>query len=259
MTPHKPILISTDLVLATLDGSKTMTRRTKGLEYINECPERWKYIGNGGQFNEKFFFEIESGKHGFYCPYGKVGDLLWVKENHFAFGIWKVHGMTKTGKLKYALDIQDDDSIAFEEKIYSEKLKETFHLEVKPNNYRLGAAWFKRSSLFLSKKRARIWLKIEEIRVEPLQNISESDILNEGVRIPVSNKGTGNNKVVLELTPDINKALHFLNKDKTPTQYDLLFAFWAELWCKINGRGSWDANPWVWVIKFSRTEKPSDV
>lgn len=36
----------------------------------------------------------------------------------------------------------------------------------------------------------------------------------------------------------------------------IMFAHWAELWCSVNGRASWDANPWVRVYTFARTTKP---
>ena len=52
------------MVKAILDGNKTETRRTRGLELINLNPDKWsiseiKYIGK--------------------CPYGQQGDVLWVR------------------------------------------------------------------------------------------------------------------------------------------------------------------------------------
>ena len=67
---------------------------------------------------------------------------------------------------------------------------------------------------------SRITLEITEVRVERLQDISEDDARAEGVEY-----------------------------EDCWTTYRQAF---EGLWCKINGSGSWDANPWVWVIEFRR-------
>lgn len=161
--------------------------------------------------------------------FGKPGDVLWVRET------WAVAG----ARIRYKADANWTD----EEK----DLGET-------------AQW--KPSIHMPKSACRIFLQVKSVRVERLQDISEKDILSEGVRVPVSNKSTENNRVVFELGVK-NKAIDFLPKGTMsgivkPTSKDFLFAFWAELWCNINGRESWEENPWVWVVEFERIEKPEN-
>jgi hypothetical protein len=82
-----------------------------------------------------------------------------------------------------------------------------------------------KSPLFMPRSRSRILLEITSVRVERLQDISEEDARAEGVTLP----------------------------ERTCTMYD---GMWRDgyrvLWESINGDGSWDANPWVWVISFKQ-------
>ena len=74
---EKPILFSTPMVKAILDGKKTMTRRV----IKPQPPEIWDRARH--LTNDQWVFENSSDNdfHGFKkCPYGQVGDRLWVKE-----------------------------------------------------------------------------------------------------------------------------------------------------------------------------------
>ncbi|MDO9227133.1 MAG: hypothetical protein Q8M09_12390 [Pseudomonadota bacterium] len=82
-----------------------------------------------------------------------------------------------------------------------------------------------RPSIHMPRARSRITLEIVGVRVERLQDISEADAIAEGV------------------TPSIVGG--YLDH----LQYR---AGYQTLWESINGAGSWDANPWVWVIEFRR-------
>lgn len=88
--------------------------------------------------------------------------------------------------------------------------------------------WHKRrSSIHMPRWASRITLEIVKVRVERVQQISEEDACAEGV---------------LRTT------------DATTTQYAKSLGshrdIFHDLWDSINGKGSWDANPWVWVIEF---------
>lgn len=89
------------------------------------------------------------------------------------------------------------------------------------------AWWYSRStcpSIHMPRVFSRITLDITEVRVERLQDISRGDAMEEGCPFP--NMAAG---------PD-------------PRQW------YAELWDSINGPGSWEVNPWVWVVAFKRVE-----
>lgn len=82
---------------------------------------------------------------------------------------------------------------------------------------------------------SRITLEIVSVRVERLQEISEEDALAEGVAT-----------VVRESLPQIQQCGEYDVIDADPVEV------YRDLWDQIHGPGSWDANPWVWVIKFKR-------
>jgi len=122
------------------------------------------------------------------CPYGTIGDRLYIKET------WR------PCEAPYCNDSQCVEWLA------SERCK----------NGRLATlnrkGW--KSSMFMPKSLARIWLEITGIRAEWLQDISESDAVAEGV--------------------------------KDVAEYKVE-------WDTINGKKHpWSSNPWVWVIEFRK-------
>lgn len=84
-----------------------------------------------------------------------------------------------------------------------------------------GLKW--RPSIHMPRAASRITLEITDVRVERLQDISEADAIAEGVD---AGKYSG------------------LERAAART--------YSDLWESINGAGSWDANPWVWVVSFKR-------
>lgn len=152
------------------------------------------------------------------CPY-EVGDVLWVRETFYQTTAPELNG-------------------AF---YYKASIAEGWNLKWKP-------------SIFMPKQACRIFLKIKSIRVERLQDISEDDCKNEGVKLNISQNG----QILFELGSE-NNALSFLDNDSKKWNFPAIWkAHWAELWCKINGRDSWNHNPFVWVYEFEQIEKPLD-
>ncbi|MED9905265.1 MAG: hypothetical protein UFG06_13930 [Lachnospiraceae bacterium] len=97
-------------------------------------------------------------------------------------------------------------------------------------------SWVKRPSIRMPKEAARIWLKVTDVRVERLQDISGGEILKEG----------------------IEKSLLFDGAVKNA--FDKFKELWNSTIKKSDiDRYGWDANPWVWVIEFERCEKPEGV
>jgi hypothetical protein len=91
-------------------------------------------------------------------------------------------------------------------------------------------------SIHMPFKAARIFLRIKSVRVEQLQDITEVDAIAEGIQI---------------LEPD---EAYFDYKEEAGS-YATARGSFTSLWEKINGESSWNANPWVWVIKFERISK----
>lgn len=91
-----------------------------------------------------------------------------------------------------------------------------------------GYRW--RPSIHMPRWASRITLEVVSVRVERLQDISEADAIAEGTQEP-------------SLVPITGARLSER-------------AVYAALWESINGPGSWDANPWVWVVEFKRVTPP---
>jgi hypothetical protein len=131
---ERPILMATESVKAILEGRKTMTRRLcKGARELS-CVLDWP---------------IES------CPYGQVGDRLWVRETWCA-------GCATEVERSACYKVLDDGRLPK----FFPFCKESI---VKP-------------SIFMPRWASRITLGITEIRVERLQEISDADCEAEGVR-----------------------------------------------------------------------------
>ena len=86
-------------------------------------------------------------------------------------------------------------------------------------------------SIFMPKHASRITLEVIGLRAERLQDISEADAIAEGITMCESGYFWWN-----------------VDKQKNPSRNAI--GAYRDLWQSINGAGSWDANPWVWVIEF---------
>lgn len=215
-----PILFSTPMVQAILSGRKTQTRRTKGLFLINEEPDIYAYKEPLEQDNNIHVFArmfrgswVET-MH-IKCPYGQPGDVLWVRET------WNT--------LTSYVETPDYSVISVRDFVY------------KADDDRFDK-W--KPSIFMPKEACRIRLLVEDVRVERLQDITEEDAIAEGIE----REGDGF-KAYRKIHSGPHKGeLHPWNcipNGHARTSYE-------ELWESINGKGSWDKNPWVWVIKFKR-------
>lgn len=211
MRKIKPILFSTPMVQAILEGEKMMTRRLKGLEEINANPQLWQIhhsVWKSTEGNMGVLFQIQSGKSENRCCLAKMpyikGDILWVRET------WNHWGATEYPFVYKATDLKS-----------------------------CGHTW--KPSIHMPYEAARIFLKVTDVRVERLQDISEEDAIAEGVE----NYDDG----------------YFKWYGKPPKGYAVASAKGAinsfySLWISINGEQSWNDNPWVWVYTFEKTEKP---
>lgn len=222
-----PILFSTPMVQAILDGRKTQTRRI-----LNPQPsDSWmdnvrKITPNGRMFDRNGqIFWISDGADGEIKPKAKPGHLLWVRETHIE---------TPGGKFHYKADISDEKDS--NRKGYID----------------IGESWAKwKPSIHMRKGGARIWLRVTDVRVERLNEISEEDAFDEGCEERYHRcSGMG----YYEAGGDTHEC-KCMAWDREPVVMG-----YADLWESINGEGSWALNPWVWVYTFevvSKTGKPS--
>ena len=151
-TQYKPILFSTEMVQAILEGRKKLTRRTQGLEIINKNPDDWFLDGLKilGRF---IFHNLKSKEEIQIKPKFEIGDILWVRET------WQTtwNENKKSWDTIYKADGGywiDDDGI----------------MKWKP-------------SIYMPKEAARIFLEVSNVRVERLKDISEEDAIEEGIEI----------------------------------------------------------------------------
>lgn len=210
-----PIQFQTDMARAVIALTKTESRRTRNLKEINKDPDAWKYKGfltYSGRPEALFIKKAERGTLAIPCPYGQPGDVLWVRETFN----------------------RDYPTKQFYFKASWETLPEW--LKEAANEHGFGALEWK-PSIHMPKAAARIWLHVEEIKVERLMQITSEDAVKEGA--------VG----FTERTyPDL-----IATDMPTPKQE------FIRLWQHINGDGSFTQNPWVWVVKFkvlSTTGKP---
>ena len=184
---ERPILFSGPMVRAILEGRKTQTRRTYKLQKEMEWYQDLGGETEGWYTNGIGWWNVEEEV----CPYGKVGERLWVREAFCA---------------------------SFKPMIYQADAKhKTYGGE--PIKYK--------PSIHMPRRMSRIDLEITGVRVERLNEISEEDCYAEGIR-KIGDGGAG----------ELDGAR------STPRQ------LYSDLWVKINGPGSWAANPWVWVVEF---------
>ena len=226
---ERPILFYGPMVRAILDGRKTQTRRVvktcRQFAEWDSSPEGAYDVamadnGSGAHF-------LVAGDHGYTnlvpCPYGQPGDRLWVREE---FNIGRA--------LHNCEGVADDEELWIGRMPKDDPRKQAFMSAWQICYAADGCDGKMRPSIHMPRWASRLTLEITGARVERLQAISEADAIAEGVTA-VSSGG-----VTLFATTGVNCSA----KDA-----------YAALWESINGPGSWDANPWVWVVEFRRVGK----
>lgn len=219
---HVPILFSGPMVQAILGGSKTQTRRI-----IKPQPNNQLFDVKMGYWSEEpsnLRFPYTRGK-------AKKDDILWVRETWQHTKILNLHWSDENYGFVYRAD--DDPWDSFD-----------------------GWSW--KPSIFMPKEACRLFLKVTNVRVERLHDITVKEIKNEGVKISFTSDGN----VLYNLTKK-HSEISFLNtwgfnQDNKPTEKDIWLAHWASLWSAVNGLESWESNPWVWVYDFEIADEPKD-
>ena len=198
----KPILFNTEMVRAILDGRKTCTRR------VIELPENMDGVpvGKSGDSSNPLGFMYPGGiKRPPYQP----GDILYVRETWCALPVNEAGHMRGHSIYYYRADG-----------------------DLRPEGWR--GKW--RPSIHMPKEAARIWLKVTNVRVERLQEITIDGIRNEGISSMAVHAG----------------------------DMEIALKEWKNLWnstiknTDLDSYG-WEANPYVFVIEFIRIDKPEEI
>lgn len=222
---ERPILFSGPMVRALFAGTKTQTRRAlrqqppedhAPLSVETIFPTKTDKHGEQRPGPECFGVTAEDGEWCLPCPYGAPGDHLWVRETFLLRAAGK-HAV-------YRADLDPVEAAG------------------------LGAmygGW--KPSIFMPRAWSRLVLGIAGVRVERLQDISYDDALAEGAMDGATfceamspgeiGKFTG------ETAAETARRLRWPQRN------------YREIWERINGSSSWDANPWVWVINFECTNQ----
>lgn len=217
----KPILFNTEMVRAILDGRKTCTRR------VIELPENMDGVpvGKSGDSSNPLGFMYPGGiKRPPYQP----GDILYVRETWEHFECCCCEG--------------DEHGNCYREPQQSALNKSCGCYMYRATDEIYGDAMW-HPSIRMPKEAARIWLKVTDVRVERLQDITEEGAKKEGA---IDNRGF----------------IHSPNNeyDNVHTAREHFVKIWNNTIKKSNlDRYGWDASPWVWVIEFERCEKPEEI
>lgn len=199
----KPILFNTEMVQAILDGRKTCTRRVA--KNVPDHTHRIEPVYENGRFQFDCFYSsyvAALDADADFCmpcfpPY-QQGDILYVRET------WG-----------HPISLNSDKQYVFRaDKIAEIGFKNDSHI------------WH--PSIHMPKEAARIWLRVTDVRVERLQDMTDDDAEAEGC-FDYTSTALG--------FPDV--------WDSTIKKSDI-------------GRCGWAANPWVWVVEFERCEKPKE-
>lgn len=230
LVKERPILFSAAMIQAILSGRKTQTRRAMNPQPTLECiltegilpptPSSKAIATQNRQGGWEFSWPDSTGHFlSKKCPYGKVGDRLWVRETWWQVpepslreqregaDTWPKPIGPQEQRVAYAADGDDPDTVR-------------------------GWGWKLRPSIFMPRWASRITLQITDIRAMRLQEIAPADAKCEGDK-----ERSG--------FPEFYSRGEFCHVD-----------WFHQLWDSINvKRGfGWDVNPWVWAVTFQRVD-----
>ncbi|MFV8268433.1 hypothetical protein ACNQGP_00675 [Flavobacterium sp. GT2N3] len=230
-TKFHPILFSTPMVQAIMNGTKTQTRRV--IKYPLQLKGWLVSIGEGKEPPP-----IE------FCQY-EVGDVLWVRETIEYFSAdYNPHdkSLNKTSSVEINYKATNNQGLNKVNVTGILALKALIDIEQCKKQGKLHK-W--KPSIFMPKEACRTFLKIKSIRAERLQDISEVDAKAEGAHFLYYKNGS--------MIQENFKNWDNYYKDKASYKDGFYF-----IWHYINGVESWKANPFVWVYEFEKIEKPLD-
>lgn len=203
---ERPILFKPEMVKAILMAHKTVTRRI--LKPQLPIGVKWWEVYNG-----ELNYRIVDHKLVFThckCPFGKVGDFLWVRERFTT-----LPPIPGKACFMYAAD---------------------YH-----HYHNAKGLW--KPSIHMPKIACRLKLEITNIKIERLNDISEESAISEGVQYDYT---VEDGRSYVNYSIKHPSGFSICNLETAKESY-------RTLWESINGNGSWDLNPFVWVIEFDAT------
>ena len=226
----RPILFSAEMVRAILKGDKTQTRRAikpqpkpTPADYPGPAGHWWPSQKHKSMLGVELEMQKWKGLAGSASPYGDTGDTLWVRETCWA----ESFGQGGDG-VRYAADhawrIIENTQEASEAWCQLLQYGGDYGHD---NQSNIGR---RVPSIHMPRWASRITLRITDVRVERLQDISEDDARAEGCPYPPEWAG------------------RFMDRDETAKTW------FKSIWNSINGPGAWEANPWVWALSFERVK-----
>lgn len=239
----KPILFNTEMVMAILDGRKTVTRRValpnKDLrEFRSEkYPNGWWIRGRVCKDWDTLLTVMKRDKCK--CRYRK-GDILYVRETWCWCPCWDCGQDTPEG----CIDPSARRTFSHNKGEYGcIGYKASFAENEQPPGLE---TWH--PSIHMPKEAARIFLRVTDVRVERVQDITEEQAKAEGANQCYEQIDSSENRLVTYLAEDSNG--YYISGfkcvwDSTIKKSDL-------------DRYGWAANPWVWLIEFERVGVHND-
>ncbi len=224
----KPILFNTEMVRANLEGRKSCTRRIVKGFIPNDA--KWGYTAftPKGCISCRGTFADGYGEKFFKLPC-EPRDILYVRET---WQCWRAHRYEATADIRFRAG-GDDVRLQFANG-NTDSINRLDYDSFVHKWFSHNGEW--KPSLFMPKEAARIFLKVTDVRVERLQEITVDGIRNEGLSSMAVHAG----------------------------DMEIALKEWENLWNSTIKKSDldsygWNANPWVWVIEFERCEKPEGV
>jgi hypothetical protein len=230
-----PMLFSADMVRALLDGRKTQTRRivkpfSKDFPVVNLAEYD---VGFSGEFNDPCSWGYAFAEDCNHmplcswlelCPFGMKDDVIWVRE------AWRTG--SKLNKLRPKQIREKAQDVGYKQGPCCpvKYLADLHVMQWGSDDFNdFGDFGRYRHSQFMLRELSRLTLKITDVRVERLQDISEEDSIAEGIK-PL-------------------KGGYWKNYQPGWTEFQVSAkGSFCSLWNSING--NWDDNPWVWAVTF---------
>jgi hypothetical protein len=218
----RPLLMSTEMVKADRADRKNQTRRTGGLDRINEQPDIWQFIGlKWDNCTAYAVFAYNWEEIEIKTPYGIPGDRLWIRET------WAVAHIYDNVK---PIMLDPDEC---HQRWYAGDGVE--------KHYRFGKT---RASIHMPREFSRTTVEITDLRIQRLQDISEADAIAEGIQqVNLDSDAKPEYKDYLEGSP-----LYRIGQSK---EWGLSpIGSYITLFQSINGKELTVKNPWSWAITY---------